>query len=139
MLRQVAAHQKRVQLFPARLLVVSFAPADHGKPGSFIEAKCRPVIFFDLEKYSSHAAACEMAEMGKQELSRQPPATTMLVDRDRENLGFIRADPRHGKAHGLPLDPQAMHQRVGFTQHALEFTFAPTGMKRGAVQLCQPW
>src|ERR1700733_12911973 len=48
-LRQVAAHQQGVQLFPARLPVIAFAAADHTKSSAFIEPSRRLVIFLDLE------------------------------------------------------------------------------------------
>src|SRR5437868_4902359 len=64
-LRQVAAHQKRVQLFPARLPVIAFASASNAKSGSFVEPPCRQVIFLDFKEYGANAAACQMAEMGQ--------------------------------------------------------------------------
>src|SRR5882757_7594810 len=46
MLRQVSPHQKRVQMFPAGLLVIAFAAADHAESGPFIEPPRRLIVFF---------------------------------------------------------------------------------------------
>src|SRR5882672_4752570 len=50
-LRQVAAHQKRVQLFPARLPVIAFAAPGNGKSGAVVEPPRRLIIFLDLEEH----------------------------------------------------------------------------------------
>jgi hypothetical protein len=47
-LRQVATHQKRVQLFPAGLLVIAFAPAGDTKSGPLVQPARRLIIFLDL-------------------------------------------------------------------------------------------
>src|SRR6266404_4317185 len=59
-LRQVAAHQKRVQLFPARLPVIAFAVPNDPKSGPFVEGACGPVVFLDLEEDGAYAAACQV-------------------------------------------------------------------------------
>src|SRR5262249_11439709 len=82
-LRQVAAHQKRIQLFPAGLLVVALAASDHRKSGPFIKPACRRIVLLHLEKYAGHTAAGEMAEMGEQQLAREPAAAIGGVDRNR--------------------------------------------------------
>src|SRR6202035_2030396 len=56
-LRQVAAHQKRVQLFPARLPVIAFAAPGDAKSGPLVKPPRRLIIFLDLEKHGAHAAA----------------------------------------------------------------------------------
>src|SRR6185369_11132539 len=56
MLRQVASHQKRIQMFPAGLSIITLAASDHGKSGLLIKTPCRPVVLFDLEKYLLHTA-----------------------------------------------------------------------------------
>src|SRR5437764_7611120 len=81
-LRQVAPHQKRIQLFPARLLVIPLAPADDAESGPFIEPSRRRVIFLDLEKYRADAAAGEMAEMDHQQVARQAAAAIGGIDGD---------------------------------------------------------
>src|SRR5712671_5709410 len=76
-LRQVAAHQNGVQLFPVRLPVIAFAAPGDGKSGPVVEPPRRLIIFLDLEKYGAHAAAGEMAEMGQQQVAGQAaPAIT---------------------------------------------------------------
>src|SRR5438094_572902 len=64
-LRQVSPHQKRVQLFPAGLLVIPLAAANDAESGLFIQPPRRDVIFFHFQKDAAYAAACEMAEMGQ--------------------------------------------------------------------------
>src|ERR1700730_992362 len=61
-LRQVAAHHKGIQLFPARLPVIAFAAPGDGKSGPLIEPARRLIVFLDLEEHGAHAAAGEMAE-----------------------------------------------------------------------------
>src|ERR1700730_15358388 len=58
-LRQVAAHQKRVQLFPARLPVIAFAAPGDAKSGPLIEPARRLNVFLDLEEHGAHSAAGE--------------------------------------------------------------------------------
>src|SRR5215203_358528 len=84
-LRQVAPHQKRIQLFPAAgLFVIPLAAADDVEAGPFIEPSRRRVIFLDLEKNGADAAAGEMAEMGQQQVVRQAAAAVSRIDRDRQ-------------------------------------------------------
>src|ERR1700687_5021451 len=59
-LRQVATHQKRVQLFPTGLLVIAFAPAADAKSGPFVQPPRRLIIFLDLEEHGTHAPARKM-------------------------------------------------------------------------------
>src|SRR6476469_4334967 len=59
-LRQVAPHQKRIQLFAARLLIIAFPAADDLKSGPFIQPPRRLIIFFDFEEHLAHAAARQM-------------------------------------------------------------------------------
>src|SRR5580692_11629319 len=61
-LRQVASHQKCIQLFAAGLSIVALAASDDGKSCAFVEPPGRLVIFFDLEKYGAHASPGQMAE-----------------------------------------------------------------------------
>src|ERR1700760_1012319 len=67
-LRQVAPHQKCIQLFPAGLLIVALAASDDGKAATFIEPPRRCIIFLNLEKYAAHASPCKMAEMRQQQV-----------------------------------------------------------------------
>src|SRR5471032_2191972 len=66
-LRQVAAHQNGVQLFPVRLPVIALAASGDGKSGPVVEPPRRLIIFLDLEEHGAHATAGEMAEMGQQQ------------------------------------------------------------------------
>src|SRR5713101_4174644 len=68
-LRQVAAHQKGVQLFPARLPVIPFAAPGNTKSRALVKPPRRLIIFLDLEEHGAHAAAGKMAEMGQQQLA----------------------------------------------------------------------
>src|SRR5579859_1055575 len=138
MLRQVAAHQKRIQLFPVWCAIIAFAASDRGEAGPFIEPPCRRVVFLDLQKDAPHAVAGEMAEMGDEEFAREPAAAIGGVDRNRKDLGLVRAQPRDRKADGLSSEPQAMHQRVALGNHAFELALAPAAMKGGAVKLSEP-
>src|SRR5262249_12425355 len=133
---QVAAHQKRVQLFPT-LPVIALAAPDHGEPGALIESKRRPVVLLDLEEDSTRASACEMAKMNEEQIARQTLAAMAGIDRDREDLGFVSADSRYCETDDLSPKPEAMHQGVAFGEHALEFAFAPAAVKRSSVQLRQ--
>ena len=81
-LRQVAAHQKCIQLFPAGLLIVALAASDDGKAASFIKPPRRCVIFLNFKKYAAHASPCKMAEMGQQQISGQAAAAFVRVDAD---------------------------------------------------------
>src|SRR6185295_5423279 len=128
-LRQVAPHQKRIQLFPAGLLVIPLAAADDAESGPFIKPPRRRVVFLDLEKYCADAAAREMAEMDQQQIARQAAAAIGRIDCDRQYLGLIGAHARDRKADHLAPELEAMHQRVAFAQHALELGFAPAAMK----------
>src|SRR5262249_27997526 len=118
-LRQVAAHQKRIQLFPTTLLVVTLATADDRKSGAFVKTSRRLIVLLDLEKDRAHATACEMAEMGEQEIARQAAAAIAVVDRDREDLRFVRRHPRHREADRPSPHAQAMNERVALGEHAL--------------------
>src|SRR5436190_1589426 len=73
-LRQVATHQKCVQLFPARLPVIAFAARCDGKSGPLVESPRRLIIFLDLEEHATHAAASEMPKMRQQQVARQATA-----------------------------------------------------------------
>src|SRR6188768_1811202 len=74
-LRQVAPHQKCVQLLAAGLLIIAFPAANDLKSGPFIQTPRRPIIFLDLEEHLAYAAAREMAEMRQQQVARQAAAT----------------------------------------------------------------
>src|SRR5450432_3690786 len=52
-LRQVAAHQKGVQLFPAGLPVIALAAPGNAKSGPFVQPSRRLVIFLDFEEYGA--------------------------------------------------------------------------------------
>src|ERR1700738_3781448 len=132
-LRQVAPHQKRVQLFPARLPVIAFAAPDDGKSGPVVKPPRRLIIFLDLEEYSTHAAAREMAEMGQQQVAGQAAPAMARRHGDRQDFRLVRRHARHRKADCFPSHPQAVHQGVALGQHALEFAFAPAAVKRCAV------
>src|ERR1700754_624303 len=73
-LRQVAAHQKRIQLFPVGLLIIALAASDDGKAASFIKPPGRRVVFLNFKKYAAHAAPCQMTEVGQQQISGEAPA-----------------------------------------------------------------
>src|ERR1700674_4107354 len=79
-LRQVAPHQKRIQLFAAGLLVIALAAPDDAKSGPFIQPSRRLAIFLDLEEDPAHAAAGEMAEMRQQQMARQATAALARID-----------------------------------------------------------
>src|SRR6266481_1017175 len=100
-LRQIAAHQKRIQLFPARLAIVAFAAPNDAKSGPFVEAACRLVVLLDLEEDGAYAAACQVPEMGQEQVTGKSPAAIGGVNRDRQHLRFIPRHPRHRKAYGL--------------------------------------
>src|SRR5580700_2478410 len=70
-LGQVAAHQKRVQLFSIGLPVIALAAAGDGKSGPVVKPPRRPIVFLDLQKHGAHAMAGEMAEMRQQEIAGQ--------------------------------------------------------------------
>src|ERR1700733_13148432 len=82
-LRQVATHQKRVQLFPAGLPVIAFAPAGDTKSGPFVQPPRRLVIFLDLEEHGAHAAAGEVAKMRQQQMAGQTAPAMARSNRDR--------------------------------------------------------
>src|SRR3954462_12363132 len=138
MLRQVTSHQKCVQLLPVRLLIVAFAASDHHESGPVVEPPRRLVILLDFKKYDAHAAPCEMAEMGHQQHAGQAAAAMGLVDRDREDFRFVRADPRHRKADRFAAKAQPMHERVALAHHGLELALTPAMREGGAVKLCKP-
>src|SRR5689334_9504152 len=132
-LRQVAAHQKRIQLFPVVLPVIAFAASNDAKSGPFIEAPRRRVIFLDFEKYTADAASGEMAEMSQEEVARQAATAMTAVDGDRQDLGFVRAYPRDSEADRPASQSEAVDQRVALGDHRFEFAFAPSLMERCAV------
>ena len=68
----------------------------------------------------AHAAARKVTEMGHQQRAGEAAATLGLVDCDRKDLGFVRADPRYRKADRLAAETQPMHQRVALAEHGLE-------------------
>src|SRR3984893_10116546 len=123
-LRQVAAHHKGIQLFPARLPVIALAASGDGRYGPLIEPARRLIIFLDLEEHGPHAAAGEMAEMRQQQIARQPPSAMAGRDGDRQYFGLVRRHPRHREADCLVSNPEAVNQRVALGQHALEFASA---------------
>src|SRR4029077_11545156 len=86
MLRQVPSHQKCVQLFPVRLLIVAFAVADHHESGAIVEPPRRLVIFLNLQKYGADAAAGEMAEMGQKQRVREAAAAIGRIDGNGEDF-----------------------------------------------------
>src|SRR5262249_52393891 len=95
MLRQVTAHQKRIQMFPTGLLVIALAAPDAGKAGPSIEPSGRLVVFLHFQENSAHATAGKMAEMRQQQVARQAAAALAGIDRDRQDFGFIRSHPRY--------------------------------------------
>src|ERR1700759_1762601 len=105
-LRQVAAHQKCIQLFPIGPAIIAFAASDDGKSGPFIESPCRRVVFLDLKKDSAHAATGEMTKMGDEEIAGEPAAAPGLVDGNRQYLGLVRAHARSRKSNRLSPDAQ---------------------------------
>src|SRR5216684_8175495 len=136
-LRQVTAHQKRVQLFPARLPVIAFAAPGDGKSGAVVKPPRRMIIFLDLEEHGTYATAGKMAEMRQQQIAGQAAAAMAEGHRDRKYFGLVRRQARHREADNLPTDPQAVNQRVALGQHDLEFALTPAAMERCAVQLRQ--
>ena len=60
-LRQVAPHQKCIQLLPAGLLVIAFPAANDAESRPFVQPPRRLIVFFDLEEDGAHAASGEMA------------------------------------------------------------------------------
>src|SRR4051794_30245473 len=91
-LRQVPPHQKRIQLFPSGLNVIAL-PAAHGrKSGAFIESAGRLIVFLDFEKHGPDSTACQMPEMGQQQITRKASAALIWVKSDRQNLGFVGPD-----------------------------------------------
>src|ERR1700754_4359609 len=110
-LRQVSPHQKRVQLFPAALLVITLAAANDAESGLFVKPSRRHVVFFHFQKDAAHAKSREMTEMGQQQIFRKTFAAISGIDRDRQYLGFVRAHPRYGQADDPSPEPQSMHQR----------------------------
>src|SRR6266699_2762001 len=111
-LRQVAAHQKCVQLFPARLPVIAFAAPGDGKSGPLVKPPRRLIIFLDLEEHAAHAAAGEMAKMRQQQVARQATAAMTGISGDREDFRLVRRHARSRKAYCFPPHPQAAQRRV---------------------------
>src|ERR1700722_19257990 len=134
-LRQVAAHQERVQLFPVGLPVIPFTAPNRGKSGPFVKPPGRLIIFLDFEEYRAHAAPGEVAEMGQQKVAGEATAAMAGGNGDGEYFGLVRRHARNGEADDPPSHPQAMDQRVALGQHALEFAFTPSAVKRCAVKL----
>ena len=83
---------------PLGLPVVTFAAADDGKSGPFVQPPRRLIIFLDLEEYGAHATAGEMAEMGQQQVAGQAAAAMARGDRDRKDFGLVSRHPRYRKA-----------------------------------------
>src|ERR1700731_3088171 len=123
--RQVAAHQKGVQLFPAGLPVIALAVPGDRKSRPFVQPARRLIIFLDLQEHGAHAAAGEMAEMRQQQIAGQPPSAMARSNGARQYFGLVGRHPRHRKADDPASDPKAMNQRVALAQHAFEFAFAP--------------
>src|SRR5260370_18219150 len=67
-LRQVAAHQKCVQLFPVSLPVIAFPAPGNTKSRPLVKPPRRLTIFLDLEEHGTHAVARQMTEMRQQQL-----------------------------------------------------------------------
>src|ERR1700722_3778684 len=135
--RQVAAHQKGVQLFPAGLPVIALAAPGDGKSRPFVQPARRLIIFLDLQEHGAHAAAGEMAEMGQQEVAGQAAPAVARSDRDGKYFGLVRRHARYRKADDFASRLEPVHQRVALGQHDLEFAFAPAAVKRRAMQLRQ--
>src|ERR1700688_2284517 len=110
--RQVAAHHQGVQLLPVRLPVVAFAAPDNGKSGPLVEPPRRLIVFLDLEEYTAHAAAGEVAEMGQEQVAGETAAAVARGECDREYFGLVRRHPRHREPPDLAADSQTVHQRV---------------------------
>src|SRR6185312_9035583 len=119
-LRQVAAHQQGVQLFPAGLQVVAFPASDDGKSASLVKPPRRLIVFLDFEEDGADAAPRQMAKMGPQEFARQAATPMALGHRDRKYLGPVGPDPGDRKADDLAPGGQAVNQRVALGQHGLE-------------------
>src|ERR1700736_4957031 len=97
-LRQVAAHQKRIQLLPVGLPVIAFAAPGDGKSGPLVQLPRRLIIFLDFEEYGAHPVAGEMAEMGQQQVAGQAAPAMARRHGDRQDFGLVRRHPRHRKA-----------------------------------------
>src|SRR3954451_15391859 len=69
-LRQVASHQKRIQLFPAGLLVIAFTAADHRISRPLVEPSRGLIVFFDFKKAGARAVADQVPEMRQQQVMR---------------------------------------------------------------------
>lgn len=82
-LRQVPAHQKRIQLFPAGLQVIAFPSADGRKSGAFIESARGLVVLLDFEENCAHAAARQMPQMLQQQITRKSTAALIWVKCNR--------------------------------------------------------
>src|SRR3954452_21112067 len=65
-LRQVAAHQNRVQLFAAGLPVITFAASDNPKSGAGIKPSGWLIVFLHLQEHGAYAAPGEVPEMCQQ-------------------------------------------------------------------------
>jgi hypothetical protein len=96
-LRQVAAHQNRIQLFPILLAVITLAAARHGKPGALVEPPRRLIVLLDLEEHGANAASGEMAEMGQQQVVGQT-ASAMARPASRRFAQGRRLDRRRAAA-----------------------------------------
>src|SRR3954451_4387814 len=128
-LRQVASHQKRIQMFPAGLSIITLTASDHCKSGLLIETPCRLIVLFDLEKYLLHAASGKMSEMSQQHIARQAAAAMGGIDDNRQDFSFIRGHSRHDEANDFAFHSQQVDQRIALGQHAVEFGLAPAAMK----------
>ena len=138
-LRQVAPHQKRVQLFPAGLLVIAFAAADDGKSGPFIEPPRRLSCFPPLREIPC-------ARRGRQD-GRDASAADCATGRVPRWLASTAIDSISASSAAMRDTAKPMTLRPSLRRCTsvlrslsmrLEFAFAPAAVKRRAVQLRQP-
>jgi hypothetical protein len=97
-LRQVAAHQQRVQLFPAGLLVIAFAAADDAKSGPFVEPPRRLHYFPRLREIWCARHGRPDAPDGSAAGRGQAAAAMACRHRDRQDFGLVGGHARHRKA-----------------------------------------
>src|SRR5580698_8893887 len=86
-LRQVAAHQQGVQMFPVRLLIITFATAGDAKSGPFVQPSRGLIMFLDLEKHRANAMARQISEMSQQQIAGQAAAAMACRHRHRKYFG----------------------------------------------------
>src|SRR5260370_32992591 len=94
-LRQVAAHYKRIQLYPVCLPVIAFAASGDTKSGPFVKPPRRLIIFLDLEEHGPHAAARELAEMRQEQVAGEPASPMPGGNADRGDLGLAAGHARY--------------------------------------------